>query len=326
MARAGAASRGATRGCAGASSSLVVLTRRRRSLVGFVWLPSVQRDFTRAGALGEHLPRRRRAQRTGAPPPTSREPARRRPTSCSSARWRARAPSDAVGRGATLALRLHDVPRRAGHERGRTRRTSPGQYPEVVIKQLHDYKRGKRAQLDHGSARARSCPTATSTTSRPTTPTLPKARTAPTDLRRSRCRRWCASATRCATSRPASPATAASTRSSARRGSRACRRTISSRSSKAFASGARRNDSQAQMRNMARAMTPREIEEVADFYARKAGSGERRRVAAAGARRPARASLELPFAQPPGRDPLLARASPARRRAACASTGAAGRS
>jgi len=44
----------------------------------------------------------------------------------------------------------------------------------------------------------------------------------------------------------------------------------------AFASGVRRNDSQAQMRNMARAMTPREIQEVAAFYARKAGSGERR--------------------------------------------------
>ena len=44
----------------------------------------------------------------------------------------------------------------------------------------------------------------------------------------------------------------------------------------AFASGVRRNDSQAQMRNMARAMTPREIQEVATFYARKAGSGERR--------------------------------------------------
>ena len=44
----------------------------------------------------------------------------------------------------------------------------------------------------------------------------------------------------------------------------------------AFAAGVRRNDSQAQMRNMARAMTPREIQEVAAFYARKAGSGERR--------------------------------------------------
>jgi cytochrome c553 len=43
----------------------------------------------------------------------------------------------------------------------------------------------------------------------------------------------------------------------------------------AFRSGSRRNDSQAQMRNMARAMTSKEIEEVAGFYARKATSGER---------------------------------------------------
>jgi len=39
---------------------------------------------------------------------------------------------------------------------------------------------------------------------------------------------------------------------------------------KAFASGARRNDSEAQMRNMARPMTESEIDAVATFYARKA--------------------------------------------------------
>jgi len=38
----------------------------------------------------------------------------------------------------------------------------------------------------------------------------------------------------------------------------------------AFKSGERRNDSEAQMRNMVRAMTAREIDEVAAFYARKA--------------------------------------------------------
>jgi cytochrome c553 len=38
----------------------------------------------------------------------------------------------------------------------------------------------------------------------------------------------------------------------------------------AFKNGERRNDSQAQMRNMVRAMTAREIDEVATFYARKA--------------------------------------------------------
>jgi cytochrome c553 len=43
---------------------------------------------------------------------------------------------------------------------------------------------------------------------------------------------------------------------------------------KAFISGTRRNDSGAQMRNMVRAMTAEEIDEVATFYARKASSGE----------------------------------------------------
>nr|WP_315594975.1 hypothetical protein [uncultured Cupriavidus sp.] len=40
----------------------------------------------------------------------------------------------------------------------------------------------------------------------------------------------------------------------------------------AFRNGSRANDAQAQMRNMARAMTDQEIEEVAVFYARKAAS------------------------------------------------------
>ena len=44
----------------------------------------------------------------------------------------------------------------------------------------------------------------------------------------------------------------------------------------AFASGNRRNDSQAQMRNMVRAMTAKEIDEVSIFYARKASSAETR--------------------------------------------------
>ena len=38
----------------------------------------------------------------------------------------------------------------------------------------------------------------------------------------------------------------------------------------AFQSGARRNDSAAQMRNMVRAMTAKEIDEVSTFYAGKA--------------------------------------------------------
>ena len=41
-----------------------------------------------------------------------------------------------------------------------------------------------------------------------------------------------------------------------------------------FQSGARRNDSHAQMRNMVRAMTAAEIDEVAGFYARRGPDGK----------------------------------------------------
>jgi cytochrome c553 len=44
----------------------------------------------------------------------------------------------------------------------------------------------------------------------------------------------------------------------------------------AFRAGTRRNDSEAQMRNVARSMTDAEIEEVSSFYARKASAGGER--------------------------------------------------
>ena len=44
----------------------------------------------------------------------------------------------------------------------------------------------------------------------------------------------------------------------------------------AFKSGARANDPQAQMRNMVRGITMKEIDDVATFYARKAGAAEAR--------------------------------------------------
>ena len=45
---------------------------------------------------------------------------------------------------------------------------------------------------------------------------------------------------------------------------------------RAFRAGQRHNDSEAQMRNVAKQMTDLEIENVAVFYARKASSGESR--------------------------------------------------
>jgi cytochrome c553 len=43
---------------------------------------------------------------------------------------------------------------------------------------------------------------------------------------------------------------------------------------RAFARGERSNDSHAQMRNMVRAMTAKEIAEVSAFYARRAAPGD----------------------------------------------------
>jgi cytochrome c553 len=44
----------------------------------------------------------------------------------------------------------------------------------------------------------------------------------------------------------------------------------------AFQNGTRRNDSMAQMRNMVRPMSAKEVDEVATFYAGKSSAGERR--------------------------------------------------
>ena len=227
----------------------------------------------RKGLWDEHLPRRRRAGGLVRRRRRRPRPCRRRPTSCSSAAWRAPAAATSVGRGATLALNCtmcHGA-------QGMSASDAPnlaGQYPEVVIKQLQDYKAGKRASPIMEALAQEPVGRATSTTSPPTTPTCPRrARRRPPTTRR--CRRWCASARRCATSRPASPATAASTRSWARRGSRACPRTTWSPQLRAFRDGARRNDSEAQMRNVARAMTDAEIEEVVDLLRPQGQPGRR---------------------------------------------------
>ena len=55
-----------------------------------------------------------------------------------------------------------------------------GQYPEVVIKQLRDYRSGKRASPIMEALSRRHCPSGTSTISRAYYAYLPKARTAPT--------------------------------------------------------------------------------------------------------------------------------------------------
>jgi hypothetical protein len=72
---------------------------------------------------------------------------------------------------------------------------------------------------------------------------------------------------------PCIPCPASSIRNWERPGSKECQNVLVDQLT-AFVAGARLNDPGAQMRNMVRAMTPREIDEVAAFYARKASAGE----------------------------------------------------
>ena len=276
----------------------------------------------RAGPLGEHLPRRRRARELGPAGDAARDAAAGVDrASCSSARWRAPAAATPVGRGATLALNCtmcHGAQGMSGSDAPNL----AGQYPEVVIKQLHDYKTGKRASPIM-EALGKALPDRDIADLAAYYADLPKARTAPTTYDEPL---------------PALVRVGDPLRNIAPCIS--CHGGVDQKFGtpwlegmpkgylvaqlEAFASGARRNDTQAQMRNMARG----------DDAARDRGSrrvlraqgGQRRTPPLAAAREPARASLELPFAQPLGRDPLLAGGRPARRRAACASPGAAGRS
>ncbi len=111
-------------------------------LVGFVWLPSLQGDFTAQGIWSSICRAAGVPQQWGDRLDTARPTART--TEVVLTRSMARAGGDeAVGLGATIALQCticHGV-------RGLTDSNAPnlaGQYPEVIIKQLTDYQSGDR--------------------------------------------------------------------------------------------------------------------------------------------------------------------------------------
>jgi cytochrome c553 len=233
-------------------------------LVGFVWLPSVQSDFSAQGlwttiCRAAGVPSSWSGGTTANAAPTHTDVVLERAMAKPGA-------ADAVGRGATLALNCtmcHGA-------QGISASDSPnlaGQYPEVVIKQLRDYRSGKRpssimAALAAGLSDRDIADLAAYFAY------LPKARTSPTTYDQ----------TLPALVRVGDPLRNIAPCIS-------CHGSVDQKLGtpwlegmprdylvaqlKSFASGARSNDSHAQMRNMARSMTPREIDEVATFYARK---------------------------------------------------------
>lgn len=238
-------------------------------LVGFVWLPSVHGDFSAQG-LWESICRAAGAPSSwtaGTPggkqhPPTTDVVLERRMAVASG--------GDAVGRGATLALNCtmcHGA-------QGMSTSNSPnlaGQYPEVVIKQLLDYKAGRRSHtLMQGLARNLSQQDIEDLAAYYAY--LPKARTAPTTYDES-----LPALVRVGDPlRNIAPCISCHGGVDQKLGApwiEGMPKDYLVEQLRAFKTGTRRNDSQAQMRNMARPMTDKEIDEVATFYARKASAG-----------------------------------------------------
>jgi cytochrome c553 len=241
-------------------------------LVGFLWLPSAHADFTAQGLWASIC------RAAGVPSDwggAATAPANAAATSTDVVLERSMARgggAEAIGRGATLALNCtmcHGA-------QGLSTSDAPnlaGQYPEVVIKQMHDYKSGKR-KSPIMEAISKPLSDAAIVDLASYYAYLPKARTAPTTYDESL---------------PALVRVGDPLRNIAP--CIACHGGVDQKLGapwlegmpkgylvaqlQAFASGRRGNDSEAQMRNMARAMTPREIDEVATFYARKSASGER---------------------------------------------------
>ncbi|MEO7762627.1 MAG: c-type cytochrome [Casimicrobiaceae bacterium] len=244
--------------------ALVVLTVLSM-LVGFVVLPSMHKDFSAQGLWASIC-------RAAGVPSSWSEGAGSKAGALSTnvvlERSMAGAgASDAVGRGATLALNCtmcHGA-------RGISLSDSPnlaGQYPEVVIKQLHDYRNGKRSSpimealgstladrdiLDLAAYFA----------------SLPKSRTAPTTY----------DETLPALVRVGDPMRNIAPCISCHGGVdqklgapwlEGMPKEYLIAQLQAFRSGSRRNDSQAQMRNMVRSITAQEMDAVSAFYARKA--------------------------------------------------------
>ena len=240
-------------------------------LIGFLWLPSAQGDFSAQGLWASIC------RAAGVPGRWSEAPAPaatdKRSTSVVLTEAMARRGSDvAVGRGATLALQCtmcHGA-------RGVSAADAPnlaGQYPEVVIKQLMDYQHGDRSsavmQALAGSLSERDVRDLAAYYA--DLPKPPRAvqlvdhdEAAPALIRVGDPMRNIA------------PCAACHGAVGAKLGApwlEGMPKAYLAAQLGDFASGLRRNDSHAQMRNMARALSATEIDSIADFYARASSAG-----------------------------------------------------
>ena len=244
-------------------------------LIGFVWLPSVHDDFTIDGLWASLC------RAAGVPSPWSApidSPSQTRSTQVVLSPSMARAGTNlAVGRGATLALNCtmcHGA-------RGLSISDAPnlaGQYPEVIIKQLEDYRDGNRISPVM-QAISRTLRDADIRDLAAYYAYLPKARTAPTTYKEA-----LPALIRVGDPlRNIAPCISCHGGVDQKLGApwlEGMPRQYLVAQLNAFIDGTRRNDVSSQMRNMVRSMTAEEVTEVAEFYARKTSSIDAGRTAA----------------------------------------------
>ena len=176
-----------------------------------------------------------------------------------------------VGRGATLALSCTMCHGATGMSQSNAPNLA-GQYPEVVVKQMLDYKSGSRRHALMESI-AKGLSERDIDELGAYYATLPKARTAPTTYDES-----LPALVRVGDPlRNIAPCISCHGGVDQKLGApwlEGRPKVYLTQQLRAFASGERRNDAQAQMRNMVRSITKEEIEEVSTFYARMAATGD----------------------------------------------------
>lgn len=238
-------------------------------LVGFLWLPSVHGDFSAQGLWASIC------RAAGVPSSwASAGESTAGPVTTNVVLERAMArdgTSEAVGRGATLALNCTMCHGAQGMSASNAPNLA-GQYPEVVIKQLRDYKDGKRRHALMESL-SRQLTERDIQDLASYYASLSKARTAPTSYNE----------TLPALVRVGDPLRNIAPCISCHGGVdqklgapwiEGMPKDYLVAQLEAFKQGERRNDAEAQMRNMVRAITQAEIDEVAAFYARKASAAQ----------------------------------------------------
>ena len=235
-------------------------------LVGFVWLPSAQADFSAQGLWASIC------RAAGVPGkwgnPSDNALGGPQATDVILDRSMARdGAAIAVGRGATLALNCTMCHGAQGMSTSEAPNLA-GQYSEVLMKQLHDYKAGKRtSSIMQAISQALSEQAISDLAAYYAY--LPKARTAPTTYDET-----LPKLVRVGDPlRNIAPCISCHGGVDQKLGApwlEGMPNAYVVAQLEAFRSGIRHNDSEAQMRNMARGITDEEIKEVASFYGGKA--------------------------------------------------------